>query len=128
MRGKGYRLRTQGVIFGVVGLSGTVLNTCLVYVLHGLVRRPLPVAAALASEPAVLNNYLWNDRWTFGRRDPSVRRFMRFNLSSLRGVAITTGATSALVGGVPYQLALLVGVAASALPCPMERRVRTRWW
>jgi hypothetical protein len=61
-------------------------------------------------------------------RDPSVRRFMRFNLSSLRGVAITTGATSALVGGVPYLLALLVGVAASALPCPMERRVRTRWW
>jgi putative flippase GtrA len=128
MRGKGYRLRTQGVIFGVVGLSGTVLNTCPVYVLHGLVRWPLPAAAALASEPAVLNNYLWNDRWTFGRRDPSVRRFMRFNLSSLRGVAITTGATSALVGGVPYLLALLVGVAASALPCPMERRVRTRWW
>jgi hypothetical protein len=58
MRGKGYRLRTQGVIFGVVGLSGTVLNTCPVYVLHGLVRRPLPAAAALASEPAVLNNYL----------------------------------------------------------------------
>jgi dolichol-phosphate mannosyltransferase len=116
MRGKGYRLRTQGLIFGLVGLSGTVLNTGLVYVLHGLLRWPLPLAVALASELAILNNYLWNDRWTFGRHDPSLRRFARFNLSSLGGLAITTGLTTALTaGGVPYLLALLVAVAVSAL-------------
>ena len=40
---------TQGVIVGVVGLSGTVLNTGLVYVLYDLLRWPLPVALALAS-------------------------------------------------------------------------------
>ena len=49
MPGKGYQVRTQGVIVGVVGLSGTVLNTGLVYVLYGLLRWPLPVALALAS-------------------------------------------------------------------------------
>ena len=116
MRRKGYQLRTQGIIFGLVGLSGTVLNTGLVYVLHGHLRWPLPLAVALASELAILNNYLWNDRWTFGRHDPSLRRFARFNLSSLGGLALTTGVTSALTtSGVPYLLALLVAVAASAL-------------
>ena len=116
MRGKGYQLRTQGIIFGIVGLSGTVLNTGLVYVLYGHLRWPLPLAVALASELAILNNYLWNDRWTFGRHAPSLRRFARFNLSSLGGLALTTGVTSALTtSGVPYLLALLVAVAAAAL-------------
>ena len=94
MPGKGYRLRAQGVSFGIVGLSGTALNASLVYLLHGLLHWPLPVAVALASELAIFNNYLWNDRWTFGRRDPSARRLVRFNLSSLGGVAITTASTS----------------------------------
>ena len=67
-------------------------------------------------QQARLNNYLWNDRWTFGRHDPSLRRFARFNLSSLGSLAITTGVTSALTtSGVPYLLALLGAVAAAAL-------------
>ena len=116
MRRKGYRLRMQGIIFGIMGLSDTVLNTGLVYVFYGYLRWPLPLPVALASELAILNNYLWNDRWTFGRHAPSLRRFARFNLSSLGGLAMTTGATSALTtSGVPYLLALLVAVAAAAL-------------
>ncbi len=55
--GKGGRLRRQGVSFGVVGLSGTVLNTALVYVFYGLLRWPLPFAVVLASELAIFNNY-----------------------------------------------------------------------
>jgi dolichol-phosphate mannosyltransferase len=110
------RLRARGVSFGAVGLSGAVVNTSLVYALHGLLRWPLPLAVVLATELAILNNYLWNDRWTFGQRTPSLRRLARFNLSSLGGLALTTGATSALTaGGLPYALALLVGVGASAL-------------
>ena len=116
MHRKGDRLRAQGIIFGLVGLSGTVLNTGLVYVLHGHLRWPLPLAVALGSELAILNNYIWNDRWTFGRQDQSLRRFARFNLSSLGSLAITTGVTSALTtSGVPYLVALLVAVAAAAL-------------
>src|SRR5947208_12641697 len=83
MPGKGYRLRAQGVSFGVVGLSGTALNASLVYLLHGLLHWPLPVAVALASELAIFNNYHSNDRWTFGRRALSLQHFVRFNLSSL---------------------------------------------
>ncbi|HZS92644.1 MAG TPA: GtrA family protein [Chloroflexota bacterium] len=114
MRELGHRLRAQGISFGVVGLSGTVVNASLVYLLHGLLQWLLPVAVIVASEVAILNNFLWNDRWTFGRQRPSVQRFWRFNLSSLGGLAINTMVTTALTaGGLPYLVALLIGVAAA---------------
>ena len=116
MNGEGHRLRAQGVGFGVVGLSGFVVNASLVYLLHGLLHWSLPVTVVLASELAILNNYLWNDRWTFGRRDLSLQRFVRFNLSSLGGIAITTAVTTVLAaGGWPYLPALLAGVGVGAL-------------
>jgi putative flippase GtrA len=115
MNGEGHRLRAQGVSFGVVGLSGFVVNASVVYLLHGLLHWSLPVTVALASELAIVNNYLWNDRWTFGRRDLSFQRFVRFNLSSLGGIAITTVVTTVLAaGGLPYLLALLAGVGMGA--------------
>lgn len=115
MNGEGHRLRAQGVSFGAVGLSGFVVNASLVYLLHGLLHWSLPVTVVLASELAIVNNYLWNDRWTFGRRDPSLQRFARFNLSSLGGLAITTAITTALAaGGLPYLAALLAGVGTGA--------------
>jgi putative flippase GtrA len=116
MRGLGHRLRAQGISFGVVGLSGTVVNASLVYLLHGLLHWSLPVAVVVASEVAIFNNFLWNDRWTFGRRDPSILRFLRFNLSSLGGIAINTIITTVLTAaGLPYLVALLVGVGAGTL-------------
>jgi dolichol-phosphate mannosyltransferase len=98
-----------------VGLSGFVVNAGLVYLLHGLLHWSLPVTVILASELAIVNNYLWNDRWTFGRRDLNLQRFARFNLSSLGGIAITTAVTTVLAaGGLPYLAALLAGVGTGA--------------
>jgi len=115
MNGEGHRLRAQGVSFGVVGLTGFVVNASLVYLLHGLLHWFLPVTVILASELAIVNNYLWNDRWTFGRRDLSLQRFVRFNFSSLGGIAITTAVTTVLAaGGLPYLPALLAGVGMGA--------------
>lgn len=115
MQEKADRLRTRGLLFALVGLSGVAVNTAVVYVLHGHLRWPLPLAVASATAVAILNNYLWNDRWTFGQRSPSLRRFARFTLSSLGSLALTTGATTALAAaGLPYLLALWAGVGASA--------------
>jgi putative flippase GtrA len=116
MQRESAQLAGRGVSFGVVGLSGVIVNTGLVYLLHGLWHWPLPLAVALASEVAIFNNYLWNDRWTFGQRTPNLRRLVRFNLSSLGSLVITTGGTSVLVGhGVPYLPALLVAVGVGSL-------------
>jgi dolichol-phosphate mannosyltransferase len=54
----------QLIQFGMVGLSGFVLNT-IVYVLLLHAGTPYLAAAAGAFCVAVLNNFLWNRMWTF---------------------------------------------------------------
>jgi dolichol-phosphate mannosyltransferase len=111
-----YTLGTRAVRFGLVGLGGTGVNLAALYLFHGLLGWPTLSSVLLASELAILQNFLWNNRWTFGRRDASLGRLARFNLSSLSGLLISVVTTSILVtGGVPYLLADLVGVADGAV-------------
>ncbi|MGO9988168.1 MAG: glycosyltransferase [Steroidobacteraceae bacterium] len=85
------------VRFAVVGLSGVIVDMGLLFLLSdptmlgwGLTRSKL-----IASEMAILNNFMWNDTWTF--RDLSshqrglearLRRLGKFQLICLAGVAI----------------------------------------
>jgi dolichol-phosphate mannosyltransferase len=88
--------------FAAVGLSGVVVDMFMLYLLSdpatlgwGLTR-----SKVLAAELAIVNNFLWNDGWTF--RDVAgdaagsgfrrkLDRFVRFNLISLVGVALCVG-------------------------------------
>ena len=111
-----HALRGQATRFALVGLSGTAVNLGLLSVFYGALRLPLFVGIALASELAVLSNFLLNDRWTFGRHDASLARLARFNLSSLGGLAIAAGTTAVVIsGGLPYQVADLAGIANGAV-------------
>ncbi|MGO9635002.1 MAG: glycosyltransferase, partial [Steroidobacteraceae bacterium] len=83
--------------FAMVGLSGVFIDMGLLFLLSdpttlawGLTRSKL-----IASEMAILNNFMWNDTWTF--RDLSsqqpglkakLRRLGKFQLICLAGVAI----------------------------------------
>jgi dolichol-phosphate mannosyltransferase len=85
--------------FAAVGLSGVVVDMGLLYLLSdpsmlgwGLTRSKL-----IAAETAIINNFFWNDAWTF--RDVSahqrgsqqrLRRFAKFQLICLAGVVINT--------------------------------------
>jgi dolichol-phosphate mannosyltransferase len=83
--------------FATVGLSGVIVDMGLLYLLSdptmlawGLTRSKL-----IAAEMAILNNFFWNDRWTFRdlsakQRGPKarLRRFGKFQLVCLAGVAI----------------------------------------
>jgi dolichol-phosphate mannosyltransferase len=83
--------------FGIVGLSGVVVDMGLLFVLSdpsmlawGLTRSKL-----LGSEVAIVNNFLWNDAWTFGdiaKRQigwrPRLRRFGKFQAICLAGLAL----------------------------------------
>lgn len=87
------------VRFATVGLSGVVVDMGLLFLLSdptmlawGLTRSKL-----IAAEMAIVNNFLWNDAWTFGdiasRQKgvvPRLRRFGKFQLICLAGVAINT--------------------------------------
>lgn len=85
--------------FALVGLSGVIVDMGLLFLLSdpsmlgwGLTRSKL-----IAAETAILNNFLWNDAWTFA--DVSVhqrgltqrlRRLGKFQLICLAGVVLNT--------------------------------------
>jgi dolichol-phosphate mannosyltransferase len=99
----------------VVGGTGAAVNSGGLVVLHQLLLLPLVLASVLAVEISIGSNYLLNDRWTFGRRWPSWRRFLKFNLVSCGGLVITTAILWALVTDLhsPYLLANACGIVVA---------------
>jgi dolichol-phosphate mannosyltransferase len=117
---------SEVVRFGLVGVSGVAVNTGSLYVLHGLLGWPLIPASVLAVEAAIVNNFLWNDRWTFSARDKTPYRFFRFNLVSLGGLAINTSVLALLVAltRAHYLVANLVAIGAAMA---WNFAVNSRW-
>lgn len=83
--------------FGIVGFSGLFVDMSLLYLLMdtSALHLSLTVAKLISGEFAVINNFIWNDRWTFkdlstnqmgGRK--KLRRFLKFNLICLAGLII----------------------------------------
>jgi dolichol-phosphate mannosyltransferase len=85
--------------FAVVGLSGVVVDMGVLYLLSdpstlgwGLTRSKL-----IAAELAIINNFIWNDSWTFSDMAAHqrsfrhrLRRFAKFQLICLAGLALNT--------------------------------------
>jgi len=83
--------------FATVGLSGVVVDMSMLYLLSdsralgwGLTRSKI-----VAAELAIINNFVWNDYWTFrdlAVRQPGLRarlrRFLKFNLVCLSGLVL----------------------------------------
>lgn len=103
---------TQMSKFLVVGGLGTLVNTGILVILYRLLHLALVVASALATELTIGHNFLWNDRWTFGRRGVSLNRFARFNVVSLGGQCVTILTLWMLVqhAGLHYVVANLIGI------------------
>jgi putative flippase GtrA len=79
--------------FGLVGLSGVVINTAVLWALVQGMRLPVLLASVLATEAAIVSNFLLNDRWTFRAttlRHSFLQRLLRFNGVALGGMAIST--------------------------------------
>ena len=90
-----------------------LVNSLALFLLFQWVRLPLVIASVLSTEIAIVNNFCWNDRWTFGRTHLSLKnRFALFNLVSLAGLVITTGTLWLLVRhlGFYYLAANLLGI------------------
>jgi putative flippase GtrA len=99
--------------FAVVGAIGTVINTLALFLLSRWVGLPLAAASALAVELAAVSNYLLNDSWTFSARTRSFRRFARFNIAALMGLALNVFIVWFLARlGLFFLAANLAGIAA----------------
>ena len=84
--------------FIAVGLSGVVVDMSLLYLFSdaSTLGLPLILSKILAGESAIINNFLWNDRWTFAdlirtqtSRRQKFRRFLKFNLICLVGLMLS---------------------------------------
>jgi dolichol-phosphate mannosyltransferase len=83
--------------FGLVGLSGVFVDMTLLYLLSdpSTLALPLTRSKIIAGEIAIINNFLWNDVWTFadvsseqhewGQR---MKRFLKFNIICLAGLVL----------------------------------------
>lgn len=105
--------------FGVVGFSGVFVDLAVFYLLRS-VGLGLTRSTILSAEVAILNNFLWNDLWTFGdisrnqrRRRQTLKRLLKFNLVCLAGVVLQALIVNLLfnVLGVNQYLAKLIAIA-----------------
>lgn len=105
--------------FGVVGFSGVFVDLGVFWILSNGFGLAAVTATILSAEVAVLNNFIWNDRWTFGDRSiqqpglrPMVRRFLKFNVLCLLGIVLqgTLVGLMSNVAGVPAIGAKLLAI------------------
>ena len=112
--------------FGVVGFSGVFVDMAFLYLLSDPTTLALPLTRSkiIASELAIINNFLWNDFWTFGdisRRQPGMRqrlkRLVKFNIICLAGLILNVLLLNLLfnVFGLNRYVANLIAIAAVTL-------------
>lgn len=110
--------------FGVVGLSGVFVNMAVFYLLRGVLELGLTRSAILSAEVAIINNFLWNDLWTFGDissrqkgQSKRLKRFLKFNLICLSGLILNVLVLNLLfnVFGINEYVGQLVAIAAVTL-------------
>jgi dolichol-phosphate mannosyltransferase len=112
--------------FGVVGFSGVFVDMAVFYLLHdqNALGLPLTRSAILSAEVAIVNNFLWNDIWTFGDisktqkgRRKQLKRFLKFNIICLAGLVLNVLLVNVLYNlfGVNEYLAKLMAIAAVTL-------------
>ncbi len=106
--------------FGVVGFSGVFVDLGIFYLLRTVFELGLTRSTILSSEIAIINNFLWNDVWTFhdissgqqGNRQ-RLRRFLKFNLVCLSGLILNVAIVNFLfnIVHVNEYLAKLIAIA-----------------
>jgi len=108
--------------FGVVGLSGVFVDMAVLYLLHdpsnlgwGLTRSKI-----IAAEAAIINNFFWNDAWTFSDLSNQQRgwlkrlkRLLKFNIICLIGLFLNVLILNFLFNAlkIHYLLANIMAIA-----------------
>ncbi|MDP3395076.1 MAG: glycosyltransferase family 2 protein [Methanoregula sp.] len=103
--------------FGLVGISGIVVNMGLLWYLTEFVGLYYLVSSLFAIELSILNNFIWNDLWTFKsgsshKLSSRLHRLISFHVVSAGGLIINMGILYLLtsVGGVYYLISNIIGI------------------
>lgn len=103
---------SQLIRFALVGFSGVIVDLGGFYFLHSLLGLNLTPSSMLSTELAIINNFFWNDIWTFGDvvqkenlvldNSHRLQRFFKFNLICLLGLILN----SLIVNFLVYKFAI----------------------
>ncbi len=97
--------------FASVGCSGVLVNMATLWLLHDELGLPLEPSSIIAISLAIVNNFLWNNFWTFRASHILARRVAQFVTISLVGMAINVSVLKGLVHfGNYYLVANLAGI------------------
>ena len=109
--------------FGLVGFSGVFVDLGVFYLLRSQ-GVGLTTGAAISGELAIINNFLWNDFWTFAdiaSRQPGKRqrlkRLIKFNIICLAGLLLNVLIVNFFYNilGINEYVAKLIAIAAVTL-------------
>lgn len=105
--------------FGLVGGSGVFVDLAVFHLLRRLVGLGLTRSTIISAEVAIINNFLWNDAWTFSDMSSQqkgwrkrIKRFLKFNLICFAGVILQTLIVNFLfnVLGINEYLAKIIAI------------------
>ncbi|WP_246112329.1 glycosyltransferase [Thermococcus aciditolerans] len=102
--------------FTLVGLSGVVVNEGFLWAFVNFLGWDKILANIPATELAILNNFTWNDLWTFRdlKRKPLWRRLATFHVAAITGALVQWIIYAGLVYlGMNYLVANLIGIVVS---------------
>lgn len=111
---------TRFLRFGVVGFSGVFVDMGVFYLLYTVVGLALTRSAIFSAEVAIINNFIWNDLWTFGDisshqkgTEKRFKRFLKFNLICLSGLILNVLLVNILFNlfGMNAYLAKVIAIA-----------------
>jgi dolichol-phosphate mannosyltransferase len=112
----------RAVRFIAVGLSGGIVNLFFYRVLVAVPAWTVWEAATGAAAIAIVNNFIWNERFTFSEAreaspgvGPTVHRLLIFTLISLGGLILNIGVVELLVAilRLPWVLGIVAGIAVA---------------
>jgi dolichol-phosphate mannosyltransferase len=93
--------------FILVGFSGLAIDMGSLYLLYDVLGLGLTRSAIFASELGIINNFLWNDLWTFRdlskhqrQRRKILKRLAKFNIICLMGLILKILLLNALFNGL----------------------------
>ncbi|MGB3514652.1 MAG: glycosyltransferase [Microcoleaceae cyanobacterium] len=106
--------------FGLVGFSGVFVDMAIFYLWREVLGLGLTRSAILSAEVGIINNFMWNDLWTFGDISRSqrgwrkrIKRLLKFNLICLAGLTFNVLIVNLLFNlfGVNQYIAKLIAIA-----------------
>ena len=115
----------------LVGASGVFVNMGLLALLTEAIGLLYSFSAIIAIEASIINNFTWNELWTFRDRrtlnqGAFITRMAKFNLVSLLGMGINIGILHFFteIGQIHYMISEIFGIIAATI----FNFIFNKWW